>query len=178
MAQVEEIDSGWRALMTLFGKRLPGVARVGVLEGVLSPSSAAIPGFSAKHTQIAEYAAHNEFGTATIPARPFIATTVRENREKYEKMFALGASEVFQGRMKPTQVLNEVGLAAVKDMRKTVTNARRWAVPNAPSTVARKTRRNKRARIVTPLIDTGAMRNAIWYDIRDEPGGLGEIFSG
>lgn len=165
---VTYLDKGWQRIMKLFQKGSKSHARVGVLEGKVAP------GTSVPATNYAMIAAYNEFGTDTIPARPFIKQTVAVHRKLFIRMLALGAGKMVKGEMTERQVYEELGLAGVKRMRQTIRDAPSWAKPNAPATVAQKVRRSKKltARheagevgLVAPLIDTGTLRNVIWYDV-------------
>lgn len=168
-AKVVDVDRGWKAIMRVMAKP-SGYARVGFLEGVLEPGTTA-PVAQANYAQIAAF---NEYGTERSPPRPFMRKAMDDNELKFTKMMELGADWILRGKATLKQVLNELGVAGVKAMRTTIKTAGQWAEPNAPSTVQRKLHRapGLAARaaagetVTQPLIDTGTMRNVLWYDVR------------
>lgn len=101
---------------------------------------------------IATYAAANEFGTRTIPSRPFMRSTFDERQEFYNERFSkfLRAGKAVRGAL----VL--VALIAVSDIRKKI--ASRMSPANAQSTAEAKGEDNT-------LINTGTMRKAITYEV-------------
>jgi len=62
-------DRGWRAIKREVERAMLVEVAVGILHG----------GKSSDGVSIAEYAAHNEFGTSRIPSRPFMAMSFDEN---------------------------------------------------------------------------------------------------
>ena len=162
MATVVDRDLGWRHVMRIMTASFTSHARVGILEGEVSAQGdvrnpGGMSGATGK-ANLAQIAAFNEFGTSTIPARPFMGRTVDVNAAKYQQMLALGFSDMLIGRMTQEQVLNELGLEGQKDMKKSLTGARAWAQANAPTTIAQKGSSQ-------PLIDFGTMRNAVAFDV-------------
>ena len=105
---------------------------------------------------IPQIAAINEFGTDKIPARPFLYSTVDENRDKinlalakqYEKILA-GTTTVYTG-------LSIIGTYVKKLVDDKIGTLR--FPPNAPSTIAAKGSDK-------PLIDFGQMRAALQYKV-------------
>lgn len=127
----------------------------------------------ARKASIAEVAGFNEFGTKRttiigpivtftqrgIPSRPFMRRAFDKNQAKYEKALQAGAKRIVEGKDTPEGVLTKVGLKAKNDQIRSITSARSWATPNAPSTIAKKGSSS-------PLIDTGTMRNALTFQVR------------
>lgn len=108
-------------------------------------------------TSIALYALINELGAENIPERSFIRSVVDENRVRYNKFITDGLDGIILGRKTVEQVLNELGIIVKGDIKRKITELKE--PPNAPSTI-----RAKRGS-TNPLIDTGAMRNAVEYKV-------------
>ena len=122
--------------------------RVGYLDG-LSP---AYPD-SGKST--AEVAAYNEFGTSTIPPRPFMRRTVDNNESKFLAMAQLSANGLLNGST-AEHALNELGAFGVELLQSEIKNGD--FEPNAQSTVAKKGSNQ-------PLVDTGHLRQSAHYRV-------------
>jgi hypothetical protein len=104
---------------------------------------------------VAEYAAYNEFGTATIPARP----AMRETVDTYLDAYVEGLADMLMAGKDPAQALDSLGMQMAGDISQSI---RDWTTPaNAPATEARKGVNN-------PLVDTETYANSI--DSRVEQG--------
>lgn len=112
---------------------------------------------------------------AGIPARPFLGAGLREDAATTEAGLAhagmLAASGA--GVAKVLAQLRVVGLRAVNAVRRKISTGP--FVPLAPATVAARRRRSKGSKYrrkattaadVTPLIDTGQLRNAVTFVLR------------
>ena len=111
---------------------------------------------------VAAIAAWNEFGTETIPARPFLRTTLREN-EYYRRALldALKAGLVRQAD--PSKALQLVGIRAASDIRNTIdTND---FAPNAPATIRQKSTNADKDNKDKPLIARGILRQSIQSEL-------------
>lgn len=102
-----------------------------------------------------DIAIFNELGTETIPARPFVRDFFDKNRKVLATAMERQAEAVGNGAS-PTTAMDTLGLWVEKHLKAHVQQSPRWAVPNAPSTIARKGSS-------TPLIDDGVMLGAIRY---------------
>ena len=151
-------DRKWQELK----RRLPGVDKMAVTVGVQSDAGASQDG-----TPIAAYAAYNEFGTrgrtprrggwgGPIPARPFLGSTVDEERNKWGRAADVAISEALTGRRTFEDGLGILGTMAQQDVQQTIVTLS--SPPNSATTVDLKGSSN-------PLIDTGAMRQAIRYKV-------------
>lgn len=110
---------------------------------------------------IAFVAAANQFGTDTIPARPFLDVGVASVEKEINTIAEEGIAEVYDGKSTITDVLNRIGITAVGGVQKTITEIKSPA--NAISTI-----KNKKS--ANPLIDTGVMRQATTYILsKDKP---------
>ncbi len=95
-----------------------------------------------------------EFGTATIPPRPFLRTALRQHRKKWVRLIAPAVRAVRRenGPARALLILRRAGVVMVGDTQATLRRGP-WT-PNAASTVRRKGS-------AQPLIDTGQMVQSI-----------------
>ncbi len=111
-----------------------------------------------------QVALDNEFGSApgvkpAVPARPFVKTAM----DRHGKELTDGARDqlamISKGQQTAHRALSGLGKIGADKIQETITDAKSWAAPNAAYTKAKK-------RSSTPLIDTGAMRQAVTYKVR------------
>jgi len=146
---VKDIDKGWRNLVA----SVPGLNKAEVKVGIQSDA-----GVGEDETPIVEYAFYNEFGTDDgIPPRPFIRDTSDENRAKWNRIVDAALNSVLTKGTSLDRALSIVGEVAEKDIKKGITSGN-WT-PNSAATIARKGSSK-------PLIDTGAMRSAVRYEVK------------
>lgn len=107
---------------------------------------------------VVDYGMYNEFGTNRIPARPFMATTYDREHAKTEKLVESMYNKVVDGKMTPDHLLQTAGAYYQSKVQATIKDAKSWAVPNAPSTVAIKGS-------TSPLIDTGRLVQSVRYEV-------------
>lgn len=86
----------------------------------------------------ATLAAVHEYGTDTIPARPFVGPTFDTHQQKYEAMMRQWLGWVLSGHGNLQQGIGLLGLEMVSDIRKYVTAGDQVPPPNAPSVLAMK----------------------------------------
>lgn len=111
---------------------------------------------------IAPYAAANEFGTLTIPARPAIRNAVAEKTGDWASQLASGVSDIAGDPESIEKAFNQLGLVMVRDIRDSIGSNNQ--PENAPATVEAKKRKG-RADASTTLIDSGSYQRAIDYEI-------------
>lgn len=117
---------------------------------------------------ILDYAIWNEFGLDTtikkgkrkgqrmvIPARPFVRDFFERNQRALGAAMDRASAEVDNG-MPVSAALDELGKLIEGQQKRHVQQSKSWAVPNAPSTIARKGSDK-------PLMDHGFMVDAIRY---------------
>jgi hypothetical protein len=153
----------WPAIVANLRLAQKSYAAIG-FPGDAPKSNAAHGGTGMTNLQVAII---NEFGSApagakpSIPARPFIKETIR--RDGYRgPLYMLGKNLlalITRGEMSTKIALDRWGKAGADATKATIVASKEWAVPNAPYTKAKK-------RSSTPLIDTGAMRQAITHKTR------------
>lgn len=107
-------------------------------------------------TDLLDIAIYNEFGTDTIPSRPFMRQTADKQVENAGKVGERYLSMVITGTLTPIDAYKRLGEWYQGVQRQAVITGP-WT-PNAPSTIKRKGSSK-------PLIDTGKMVNAIRYEV-------------
>lgn len=100
-------------------------------------------------TPVATIAQANEYGTDTIPERPFMRRAIKRTEEAIKELVAKNIDPV-SGQV-DLALADMVGETARSGIVKEITDLR--DPPNAPTTVAAKKSSN-------PLIDTGFMKNS------------------
>lgn len=109
---------------------------------------------------VLEYAVYNEFGTSRgIPPRPFMSTTYDRYHKETEKFIEFMYNDLIEGKMNADKLLRTAGEQYQKRIQQTIREAKDWAAPNAPETVARKGSSS-------PLIDTGRMIGTVRYEVK------------
>ena len=108
---------------------------------------------------IASYAYYNQYGTSTIPARPFMSDAFDKHEDEIHEFVASAASQVCAGG-DVQQALNQIGAYGKGLIQSEIVDGE--FVPNAPSTIRKKGKGSR------PLIDTGAMRQSVQYTISEE----------
>ena len=97
------------------------------------------------------------FGTADIPARPFLTDAIRQNSAKLKKMIQKQVTKLAEGKKANW---TEVGTAAVGAVVEFVSSDYyKTRVPNSKKTIEHKGSD-------MPLIDTHEMVNSVTFDIR------------
>lgn len=152
-SRLRDTDRGYRA----FAESLRALAAQGVELAVGLPKERT-------PADLIAIAAYNENGTATIPARPFLRTTLDRNGSRYSRRIsdALGAAidGWRSGRDTLPAEMERLGREIVTDIQGTIQNGMRPA--NAASTLRRK--QDDR-----PLIRTGRLLRGITYIVRRRP---------
>lgn len=147
MAQIKVKDG-----MAQYLKQVQALDGHGVKSGIRANTGNYIEG----HTDIIDVALWNEFGTDTIPARPFIRGFQDRNKQALGTLMDRTADLVVSGKQAGA-ALKEMG-SVVQEMQQThVKASKSWAVPNAPSTVKKKGSDK-------PLINHAVLVNAIRYE--------------
>lgn len=142
------------------------VGKVGWFEGNYYPAE---PG--KKAVPVAYVAAIQEFGymPKNIPPRPFMRPTIAQYSVTWRKIAYNGSQQVIKGKSTPGYVMEQIGLAASGQIRKTITRVTH--PPLKASTI--RNRMNKRADKTTfglldkPLIDTKRMMNTLINTVED-----------
>lgn len=143
---IKDRDTIWKKIRVGLGELDSFEVVAGIVQGPVNDG-----------LQVAEYATWNEFGTSSIPARPFMRTAFDENVDKIFQRFYKGRRGIVDGLINQDQAMNDIGLYMQTLIKKSITNGD-WA-SNAPYTVKQKGSSK-------PLIDTGIMLNSVTFAIR------------
>ncbi|MFY0735620.1 hypothetical protein [Aurantimonas sp. NFXS3] len=101
---------------------------------------------------------YNEFGTRTIPERPFIRNAVRGNDHGIRSVTGKAAAQIMRGEISMQAAMARLGIYFQGKIQAEITALD--SPPNAPSTIRQKGSSN-------PLIDTGRLRSSISWKIED-----------
>ena len=130
------------ALKQAVDKAASGTVRVGIIESQTYPDG----------ESVAQVAYWNEYGTATIPARPFFRNTIAEKQGEW----ADKAAELLKQSDDTNHALALIGEGVKGDIVEAIQNFAE--PPNADSTV-------KRKGFDKPLVDTGDLWRAIQSEV-------------
>ena len=117
--------------------------RVGFLEGATYPDG----------QPVAAVAAWNEYGTATIPMRPFFRNMVAAKSKEWPEGIA---TQLRLTRYDVNLTLQRTGAAIRGQLQQSIRDTN--SPPNAPYTIEKKGFNN-------PLLDTGHMLNSVDYEV-------------
>ena len=109
---------------------------------------------------VPQLAAVQEYGAvaghgAVIPPRPMLRTTVRKRGKQWIAQAEALSKQVLKGKKINAEEI--FGALVADDVKAMINDSKNW-IPNATATVRRKGKN-------TPLIDTGAMRDAVDYRV-------------
>ena len=108
---------------------------------------------------VCDVAAWNEFGTVSIPARPFMREGIDRNVDGISDMLKSEGQALMNGQSSAEHLTKTLGLKMKDVIQGSITEGT-WT-PNAPSTISHK-------KSSKPLIDTGRMRQSVEYIIRQK----------
>ncbi|MBT8412481.1 MAG: hypothetical protein KJP02_11890 [Octadecabacter sp.] len=151
-------DRRWREIKGM----LPELDGAEVKVGIQSDAGATDEG-----TPLAAIGFWNEFGTrggaagggwgGPVPARPFIRDTADEKRAAWMRVADQAINAALRGTATLERGFTILGALVERDIKQAFVSGG-WT-PNSPVTVALKGS-------TTPLIDTGALRGAIRYEVK------------
>lgn len=102
---------------------------------------------------------------ANIPARPSLLPGIRDAQPQITNYLKQAGQAALKGdTARVDRVLHAVGLTAVNSVRRKIQMGP--FIPLAPATIAARQARGRTG--TKPLLDTGQMRNAITYVLRDK----------
>ncbi|MGL5965622.1 MAG: hypothetical protein ACRCZ6_00240 [Kluyvera sp.] len=142
---IKDNKTVWRKIRVGLGELKPVEVVAGIQKGEVNDG-----------VLVAQYATWNEFGTKTIPSRPFMRNAFDKNVEKLVRFFYQGRRGLVDGKTNQTQLMNAVGLKMVQLIKESILNEE-WT-PNADYTIVKK-------KSSKPLVDTGTMLNSVTYAI-------------
>lgn len=111
---------------------------------------------------VAQIGFWQEFGTRTIPSRPWMRSTIDTNIKRIDKLTKQLEFELLTRNTSVKDALDELGLNLQIMLQKRIQTAQRWAVPLAPSTIASKLKGGG-VRGPVPLIRTAKMLRSIQF---------------
>lgn len=138
---VKDIDKGYKQIAI----NVKGLKHRGVKIGIMGGGT------------VLDYAMYNEFGTSRMPARPFMGTTAERYSKDVVKMVDQLVGNIVDGKSDVERVLSVLGEWYQMKMQQTIRDAKTWAAPNSPETIAQKGSSS-------PLIDTGRLLGAVRYE--------------
>ena len=144
---VKDIDLGWKKI----SKNLKLINKSYTKVGIQGNAGSHEDGKEGGAT-IVMVGVYNEFGTQSIPARPFMRTSIEEKKNEIKKIQDSQYSKILQGKQTVKKALGVLGNYMVGQVQEKIKSID--TPPNAESTKARKGSSN-------PLIDTGRMRQSI-----------------
>lgn len=147
-------DKGWNRIL----KNLNEIDNSYVKIGLLGDSGSYEGDGSVNIAQVATW---NEFGTSTIPSRPFMRQTFEKNTEVVNKLTLNLKGKIFAGQIGVGMGLETLGVAYKGLIQQQIRHGD--FAPNADSTVVKKTVNGKKGN--KPLIDTGQMVQSINYEV-------------
>lgn len=150
MGNVKDIDRGWKQI-----RKQLGVAegKPYVKIGVLSDAGAYADG----GVNLADVATFNEFGTSSIPSRPFMSQTFDTNQQDIKEFIEKQYSGVLSLKQTISDGLKKIGVWYTGKVKEIFTKGE--FAPNSPSTLAAKYPSTR------PLIDTGRLRQSIDHEV-------------
>lgn len=108
---------------------------------------------------VAEVGAWLEFGTWNAPERPWLRPGILKNLGAFRRLAQVDLVGIAEGRLSMDAALNRLGVFAVGRVQNEITHGP--AVPNAPSTIAKKGSS-------VPRIDTGMVRQSVTYVVEGQ----------
>lgn len=153
-AKVSIVDRGLGKLRD----DLKTLRRLVIHAGLQPPESEKPHGDSGK--TVGFIAGAMEYGTPTIPARPFLRHTHEVAADRNRDRLRKAVSDVVDGRAEPEDAMAVVGKAFAAEIVDTIDRSQEWAKPLAASTVRAKGHS-------VPLIETQLMRDSVTYTVVD-----------
>lgn len=140
-------------------KQLEQLSRVRILVGVQGEEAKRThPGTDLSNGLIAHWL---HYGTKRMPARPYVDRAIATMQKRAGDLMKKAIADLIDGRAHTVvDALAPVGAAAVDEVTHEIDTATEWAAPLAQSTIDRKGHDR-------PLVDTGTIRKATTYTIRD-----------
>jgi len=143
--EVKLIDHGFDKIIQQALKLDGKGVKVGIRRGKGSHDS----------TDMLDIAVYNHFGTATIPARPFVSDCAEKNAGQIQEAQKRLVYRVYQGGLSADGALAELGAWYVNVQKGHILHGG-WT-PNALATIKRKGSNR-------PLVDTGQLVNTVDWE--------------
>jgi hypothetical protein len=140
-----------------------GFVKVGFIKGRSNPEK------EDTGLSVAQVAAWNELGTRNAdgtehtPERAFMRTGIRTGQKKFARLNRINLVLTLRGQMTHQQALGLLGAVGAGEVKRAIATSKTWAKPNAPATIAAKTRAGKVGD--QPLKDSGNMEQAVTWGL-------------
>lgn len=142
-----------------------GKVAVGFIKGKTKPQrEPPKEGEKEEGPALAQVAAWNVYGTPTIPERNFFRIGLDNGRMTFRRLNRVNLLLILRKQMTIERALGQLGGIAAGELKKAIATSKSWAVPNAPSTIAKKTVDGKVGD--QPLKDTGNMEQGVTWEVR------------
>jgi len=149
--RVKEKDLGYSQFKEIWtNNKRDGFVKVGIVGGGSQYPDG---------TSVADIAAFNEFGTDSIPERPFMRQTIESNSNRIKQTAKKLLTGVVSLKMSKKDALGKLGVLVSGLMKSQIVNGQFAEL--SPSTLKKKTPKTK------PLIDTGQLRSSIDWEIEE-----------
>lgn len=148
--EIKVIDKGWIRIQRDLKRITGSYVKVGYPEEKSKGHKGKAP------IDIAALGAIHEFGTSTIPPRPFMAQAFDENLQKVVAMIKTEESAILEGKRTTKNALEKIG-AFYRDATKMIFLRGQFA-PLKAATIARKGSNR-------PLVDTGQLRASVDFEV-------------
>jgi hypothetical protein len=125
-----------------------------------------------KGLPVATVAHKQEFGDPEerIPPRPFMSTTIDQQRNNWLKKLKSGARAILAGNETPGSVMEAMGALAAGQIRKTITliKSPKLSKRTIYDRLHRKSNKKTIGALDKPLVDTGIMLNTLTHQVEDK----------
>lgn len=152
MVAVADVDKGLKRIQKELALIEKSYVLVGFQAGTTTKTQQKGTRTKKSGLSMPEIAYINEYGTKTIPARPFMSTSFDENREKINNFIQTNFDKILIGETTVSKSLGLLGIAMVGLIQKKIREIR--SPPNSPRTIKIKGSSK-------PLIDFGQMIQSV-----------------
>jgi hypothetical protein len=146
----------WKGLRA----KLEAAEKAHVKVGILASKGGASQHDAESGLTVCQVAAFNEYGTKTIPERPFLRSTFAKKDAELGRLTGRLAKNLVEGKMSLARALDVLGLWGATAVKKTITTGKGVPPPNAASTI--KAKGSSRT-----LVDTGRLLGAVSWEVVD-----------
>lgn len=109
---------------------------------------------------VIDIATFQEFGTANIPARPFLSSAMDTNQAKIAEAIQQVVTDIIDGKFTAVQGASRLGVFAQTLVKQRIADSPSWAEPLAQSTIDAKGSDK-------PLVDTAEMLNSVTWTVNE-----------
>ena len=164
MSHVEHTvhGGGLKGLANAF-EAMQSKVRVGYIKGTSNPQAEEGGVSCAQVAAWNTFGTRNEDGTVRTPERPFMQQGLTAGKHDMARLNRINLLLCLQGKMGFKQALGQLGGMATGFVKRAIAESKTWALPNAPRTIAAKTRDGKIGD--QPLKDTGNMEQAATWSV-------------